>query len=382
MAPLLLASLLARLPIGINGLATVLFLREETGSFAIAGAAAGALALGNGIGNPIEARLVDRLGPRVLIGLAVGHVAGLLTLVGVGSAGAPATALVGTAFLTGAVLPPASAVLRVLYPRLVPDLAQSAYAIDSVLTETIFIVGPLLTGALVALVSPAAALVLSAGAVIIGTLWFVAALPADAAKEHAGDGGRRDLLGALRSPGMRTMIVTMLPVGFAFGALEVAIPAFADDQGRPELAGVLIAVWSLASAAGGLIYGARAWGWSLAQVHLRVTLLLPFGFVLMTLAGSPFTMALLVIPAGVFIAPLIATRNELTGMIAPPGFETEAFTWPVTALVAGIALGAAAAGGLAEVADWRAAVLAGAAAAALGGAVAIARRATLRPVTA
>jgi hypothetical protein len=46
MAPLLGATLLARLPIGINGLAIVLFLRAETGSFAIAGAAAGALALG------------------------------------------------------------------------------------------------------------------------------------------------------------------------------------------------------------------------------------------------------------------------------------------------------------------------------------------------
>jgi len=53
------ASLLARLPIGINGLAIVLLLRAETGSFAIAGAAAGALALGTGVAAPFAARLVD-----------------------------------------------------------------------------------------------------------------------------------------------------------------------------------------------------------------------------------------------------------------------------------------------------------------------------------
>ena len=35
------ASLLARLPMGINGLAIVLLLRAETGSFAVAGATAG-----------------------------------------------------------------------------------------------------------------------------------------------------------------------------------------------------------------------------------------------------------------------------------------------------------------------------------------------------
>ena len=49
------ASLLARLPIGINGLAIVLLLRAETGSFAVAGAAAGALALGTGIAAPVAA---------------------------------------------------------------------------------------------------------------------------------------------------------------------------------------------------------------------------------------------------------------------------------------------------------------------------------------
>ena len=380
MAALVSASLLARLPIGINGLATILFLRDRTGSFAVAGAAAGALALGNGIGNPIEARLVDRSGVGILIWLALGHVAGLVALFALGEAKAPAGALIAVAFFTGALLPPVSMVLRALYPKLAPDLVQSAYAMDSVITETIFVVGPLITGALVVIVSPGAALFLSAGAVVAGTVWFVAALPAGLV-ETAEAGRRRDLLGALRSPGIRTIIVTMAPVGFAFGSLEVAIPAFADEHGHPELAGVLIAVWSIASAIGGLVYGARTWGWSLAQIHLRVTLVLPLGFLLILPAGSPLAMALLVIPAGVFIAPLIATRNELTGLVAPPGYETEAFTWPVTALVAGIAAGAATAGALAEAADWRAAVIAGTAGATIGGVIAVARRSTLRAVT-
>ena len=64
----------------------------------------------------------------------------------------------------------------------------------------------------------------------------------------------------------------MFPVGFAFGALEVAIPAFADAEGRPELAGVLIAIWSVASLAGGLAYGAMPRRGSLARVHLQVAL--------------------------------------------------------------------------------------------------------------
>jgi MFS family permease len=90
-------------------------------------------------------------------------------------------------------------------------------------------------------------------------------------------------------------------------------------------------------------------------------------------------MALLVVPAGVLIAPLIATRNELAGRVAPAGSRTEAYTWPLTALVAGIALGAAAAGALADATSWQAAVLAAAAAAALGASISAGRRATLAP---
>jgi MFS family permease len=374
------ASLLARLPIGINGLAIVLMVKAETGSFGAAGASAGALALGTGLGAPLTARLIDALGPRTLLGLAAAGAAALLALVGLTRAGAPTILLVVTAFVAGGSFPPTSSVLRAQYPRLFgdrPALLQGAFALDSVLTESIFTVAPLLTAALVVVFEPAAAILLSAAAIGVGTTALVAALPAGGAP--AADEPAPGRLGALAAPGIRTLVASMLPVGFAFGALEVALPAFADHEGQPELAGVLIAVWSLGSVAGGLTYGARPRRGSLASVHLRVALLLPLSFLPMALATSPATMALLVVPAGVLIAPLIATRNELAGAVAPEGARTEAYTWPLTSLVGGIALGAAASGALADATSWQTAVLVAAAAAALGAAVSAGRRATLAP---
>jgi MFS family permease len=374
------ASLLARLPIGINGLAIVLMVKAETGSFGAAGAAAGALALGTGLCAPLTARLVDRFGARTLLLLASSCAGALLALVALTRAGAPTAALVVCAFAGGAAFPPASSVLRAQYPRLFgdrPALLQGAFALDSVLTESIFTVAPLLTAALVVLFEPAAAIVLSAAAILAGTFALVAALPAEEARaaEETAPGG----LGALAVPGIRTLVASMLPVGFAFGALEVALPAFADHEGQPELAGVLISLWALGSVAGGLTYGAVPRRAPLASVHLRVALLLPLSFLPMALATSPAAMALLVIPAGLCISPLIATRNELAGMVAPAGARTEAYTWPLTALVAGIALGAAASGALADATSWQTAVVVAAGAAALGAAVSAGRRATLVP---
>ena len=375
------ASLLARLPIGINGLAIVLLLRAETGSFAIAGAAAGALALGTGVAAPFAARVIDAAGRRVLLLLAVVHAGGLGAIVALAGPDAHAAPLIACAAIAGAAFPPASSVVRVQYPVLLgdrPHLLQTAFALDSVLTESIFTIGPLLTAALVATVAPAAALLVSAVAVLAGTVALVAALPPAAPRAEERRGGR---LGALAAPGIRTLVLTMFPVGFAFGALEVAIPAFADEQGRPELAGVLIAIWSVASLVGGLAYGARPRRGSLTRLHLQVALALPLSFLPLALAVSPATMALLVVPAGVLIAPMIATRNELAGKVALAGTETEAYTWPLTALVGGIAFGAAASGALSDALSWQVAVLVAAGAAAVGGLLAAARRATLIPAT-
>ena len=379
------ATLLARLPIGINGLAIVLFVRDRTGSFAVAGAAAGALALGAGLGAPVGARIVDRLGVRMLFVLACLHAGGLLAVVALGYADAPAGAVVPAAFLAGVAFPPTSSVMRALYPRLLrgrPALIQGAFALDSVVTEILFILGPLLTALLVAFVDPAGGLVASAAGVAAGVAWFLVVLPRVEPERPRTADRAPDRLGALRSPGVRTLVMTMVPVGFAVGALEIALPAFADERGRPELAGALLAVWSLGSAVGGLVYGARERRRTLAGVHVRLAALLPLGFVPLLLGGSTLAMALLVIPAGVVIAPLIATRNELAGVVAPSGTETEAFTWPLTALVGGLAGGAAVAGVIVESSGWRGAVVAAVAAAAVGALLALTRRETLSPAEA
>jgi MFS family permease len=381
MARLYAAMIVARMPIGIDGIATVLFLRHEGKSFALAGATAGALALGSALGAPVNARLIDRLTPRVLAWLAAGHAAGLFALIALAIADAPALLLVPVAFLTGASLPTVSSVLRAAYATLLAHerrLIPSAFALEAVITEAIFIVGPLTTAALTWLVSAAAALVLSAATVIAGTAWFIAELPAELANRRLADAADRHWAGALRSRGLQTIVIAMVPVGFAFGAIEVTLPAFADAEGERQFAGVLIAIWSLGSALGGILYGARPRLLPLRTMHLWAAAFVPVGMAVLALPSSPLAMSVVVVFAGLPIAPLIATRNELAGLVALPGSETEAYTWPLTALVSGVSLGAAIAGALADGPGWRAAVVAAVAAAAVGALITVARRETLQ----
>jgi MFS family permease len=379
-AALIAATLLARFPIGINALAIVLYLRAERGSFAVAGAVAGALAAGSGIGAPVQGRLVDALGQRrVLVPLGAVHAAALGAIVASTEAGAPVAVLVACGVLAGFAIPPTSSVLRSMWPSLLrerTDLVQAAYALDSVLIELVFVVGPLLTAAIATVLSPPAALVVSAVSVMVGTLAFTALPPSRAIRPQP-DRPRAGPLGALASPGVRTLVLTSLPAGIGIGICEVTLPAFGDANGAAATAGLLLAIWSIGSAIGGLVYGALPNRPPLNRVHMVVAALLPLSLLPMAAAPSVAAMALLVIPGGLFIAPLLATRNELIGWVAPEGAKTEAYTWPITAFVGGIAIGSALAGVLVEEAGWRTAFLAAGAAAAVGTVVAVARRGTV-----
>src|SRR3954470_6679222 len=289
MARLYAAMIVARMPIGIDGLALVLFLRHEGRSFGVAGATAGALALGSALGAPVAARLIDRLGPRVLLALAVIHSAGLGVVIALGVSGAPSALLVPVTFLVGGALPPISSVLRAAYKKLLahePRLIPSAFALEAVITEFIFVLGPLGTAALVWLVSAAAALLFSAVFCVVGAAWFLAELPREIVERRVERDPGLSWAGALRSPGLQTIVIAMVPVGFAFGAIEVTLPAFADDEGNRQLAGVLIAVWSVGSAVGGILYGARPRLLPLRTMHLWAAAAVPVGMGVLALATT------------------------------------------------------------------------------------------------
>lgn len=381
---LVVAATLARLPIGIHGLAIVLFLRAQTGSYATAGAVAAAFSLGAGASGPVQGRAIDRLGQsRVIVPMIAVHAAGLLALLGLGRADAPAPVLVLAGLAAGAALPPLSSIMRTLWPALLDHqapLIATAFALDAVLVELVFVTGPLITALVTALVSPQLAIVIALVLGLTGTLWFVAQPPSRAWRPAPNDEAHGPL-GALRAPGLRTLILAVVPFGFCFGAMEVTLPAFAEDHGSRAIAGLLLAVWSLASAAGGLLFGARRPVSSvpLATTFVRLALVLPLAYLPLATAPSVAVMALLLLPAGACIAPLLSAGNLLVTDVAPSGMATEAYAWPITSLVLGIACGNAAAGAIVEQADWRVAFLAASAGAALGGMVALTRRASLRP---
>jgi MFS family permease len=371
---------IARLPIGINSLAIVLSMRAQTGSFSAAGLAAGLHALAFALANPFQGRIIDRRGPRGAVPQLIAFHACTMVLFIVLLPVAPAGVLVVIAALAGLGQPAWSAILRAMWPRLLrsESLVTTAFALDSTLMELVFVAGPLLVAAAVAVASPQAALVASVALVVLGTTLLLASPAVRAWEPEIHDS--RGPFGALVSPGLRTLVLASIPIGLAFGAFEISLPAFAEDHGNRGDAGVLIALWAVGSGVGGLAYGAREWHSSLVQRWLVLSPILAVALLVPVVSGSMVAMALLLLPAGALIAPTLATSSQLLGVLAPPGMSTEAYSWGPTALVIGVSAGNALGGAVIEGSGWAAAVVLAAAAAALGATIALGRRASLQPV--
>jgi predicted MFS family arabinose efflux permease len=282
-----------------------------------------------------------------------------------------------SAAVAGASVPPVSAALRPLWPGLVGDgeLLSAGYALDAILIEVVFIVGPALTAVVVAVFSTAAAVLASAGLVLAGSLWFASLEPSRAWRASGPPAGA---LGALAAPGIRTLTVAMLPFGACIGAMEVALPAFGAQHGSASLPALLLALQGGGSLVGGLWFGAaeRRFGGP-TRAYLVLLCAVPVAFALLAAAGSVGAMAALITLSGAVLAPLTIAENQVLQRVAPPAAITEAFTWLIMAVVLGIAIGNAAGGGIIDAAGWRQALLAAAGFAVLGALVTLARRRTL-----
>ncbi|MGH2937684.1 MAG: MFS transporter [Solirubrobacterales bacterium] len=354
------ATLVARLPYGMGTIALIIFTHSVTGSYGAAGAVGGLYTFGFAVTGPFLGRLVDRRGPRAVI-IAASSLCSLATLgvVILGSNGAGLVPIAIAAGVAGAATPPISGLLRRTWPSLVTrDQLPSAYLFDAILIEGVFIAGPLLTGLLTALISPAAPLLLSVASGAIGAVFFlripeVASIPPVHEEHHS-------RAGALASPTIRYLVITGLSVTFTFGALDVALPAFGTLHGNSALGGVFASATGVGSICGALLFSAA--GSRLGNLRRGLLILVvvqPLLSLPLLLAPSPLVMIPLIILASSYAAPLNTLRSQMAEKSMPPGTGTETFSWLLLTLMLGISLGSLLGGPVVGVFGWRAGVLLG-----------------------
>jgi MFS family permease len=296
-----------RIPATATAITLTLYVVLHMGlGYAAAGLVVAASTVGMGVGAPLMGRLVDRRDLRTMLGLT-------LTVAGVFWALAPGLAypvLLGAAFVGGLLSTPVHAVIRqsvgVLAP---PDLRHTAYAVDAILVDLSYIVGPAL-GAALALGLPAPWPMW-----VIGGLWVAAGLALwllDPAIRHDTEPGGGAGWAGLSRGLVAALIATFASVYLLIGT-ELVMVASLQRSGQAVMIPLVNAVWCVASIVGGFAYGALRRPLPLAGLVAGLgAATLPIAF-----AGPWWVLALLLVPAGLLCAPSIAAGAGLVSALAP-----------------------------------------------------------------
>ncbi|WP_422391646.1 MFS transporter [Arthrobacter sp. N1] len=370
---LLIVGMVARFPHSAAGvLLTLHVVQTLDRGYAEAGAVAAVVTIGIAVGAPWRGRRIDSAGlrraliPSVVAEAVIWSVAPHL----------PYPWLLVAALVGGLFTLPAFSVIRQALGVLVEgDRRRTAFTLDAISTEVVFMAGPAVGVVLATQVSTVLGLTLigiataSAGLFL---MWFnpptrseqlpdAATVPA-AAPSGVGEAAA-DLIGTRdtgASPGARAsllrrgvrralpwltfplliVMVVAAGAGLVLSGTEVGIVAALELSGDEGELGLVFVAWCAASVMGGLLYGA---------LHRPVPpSLLLLGMALLTLplafADSTLELALLSIPAGLLCAPVLSAASEKVADLVAEDRRGEAMGWYGSALTSGVALGAPVAG--------------------------------------
>lgn len=384
---LLLVGMVARIPHSAAGVLLTLHIVLSLGEgYAAAGAAAAVMTIGIAVGAPWRGRRVDTVGLRRALVPSVVSEAVVWSVV-------PQVSyqwLLPLVFVGGLLTLPIFSVVRQSLGVLADgEQRRTAFALDAISTEIVFMIGPA-AGAIIATsgftVAGLTAVGISTSLAGLFLIWFnpptrsaapaperagellhaaemavVSAAPAhvqEAAAELAPAGAESDAA-AGGGPGRRRAFRTRVAHNFAWftaavaalfavaagtgmvlSGTDVGIVAALETGGRQSEIGIVFLFWCAASVVGGLIYGAMHRPVSPMLLLLGMAALtIPMGF-----ATDTWTLALVSVLPGLLCAPVLSSASEKVADLVSEERRGEAMGWYGSALTAGVALGAPLAG--------------------------------------
>lgn len=343
--PFVLAGLIGRFPLSMLGLGAVLLVTGNHGSYGLAGSVAATLALANAATAPVVGTLSDRLGQaRVLVPSVAGHLVGVLGLVLVGVTHGSAWLYFPAAAVAGGAVPQVSSMVRTRWAVRVGSGAalSTAFSLESVLDETVFVVGPVLATVLATLVWSPGGVAVAGLLAAVGALLLAARRDSEPAPAVRVEGERHP--SAIAVPGLRVIVVAFVMIGTIFGTVDVSMVAFAQEHGSKPMSGLLLALLAFGSLLSGLLYGTRQWRWPLRARFVAGLTGLTASITAVALAPTIPVMAVVVVVAGLAIAPTLVAGMGLIEALVPAAARTEGFSWGTTALAVGVAGGSSLAG--------------------------------------
>lgn len=340
---LLSTSMVGRLPTAMATLAVLLLIRGQGGSYTLAGGLAALLTAGAGIGQPMLARIVDRVGQWEVLLAAAGVSTVAFVVLALSGADHPVVSAMAAA-AAGLATPPLEPCLRALWPHVVSDgpVLRAAFSLDVGIQELVFVVGPLLSVAGVSLIGHGGGVLGCAAFGLVGTLGFAAT---GTSRGWRPTPSTSDTHGSpLRHAALVRIFLVALAAGVPVGALAIVAAAFADRHHASSITGWALAANAFGALLAGLYGAVRPINGTGARALTVAGLALAVGYLPLALALPVAVWIPAAAIAGIALPVVLTLVFQRVQLLCPPNLLTEANAWVVTAFGLGAAVAALLAG--------------------------------------
>ena len=355
--------LVARLPIAMMTLGIVLLVSALTGSYALAGQVSAAYIIGNASAAVPQGRLVDRFGQARVLYVDATLFATTTALMVLSISRDWTLPLPHVlAALAGASIPPVGGLVRSRWVHLLDDESErhTAFAVEGVIDEAVFVTGPALVTFLSTLHAPQSGLL---AALVIGTVGALALAVQRPTEPPAHPHDRTTLRAPMPWAVLVPLTLGAVALGSLFGAQEVATVALASDAGHRAVSGLMLGVFALGSGLAGVVAGALTFRRSPVQRARIGLVLLAVGAAVLPWLPNLLTVSIGLFLTGLALAPTLIALFSVIEAASPRSRLNEAMGFVSTGVSAGIAPGAWVAGVVADHAGGSAAYWVGAVAA-------------------
>ena len=242
---LALAAFPARLAYSMIGLGIFFKAEQETGSVAVAGLAIGLNSLAGSLTAGIRGSLMDKWGQKWPLRIFVPSYASLI--LALNSMHSKESILI-TAFVLGISAPPINLSVRPLWKDIVPEnFLRTAYAFDSSMMSTTSVFGPVVVTSLALSSRPGLALgVTSALMIIGGTALALTSVSRNWVPEKKAKGQQK----LWRDRAIQLLMFEGCFIGFGWGVFDVAVPAYATQEGVQQRVAWIFAAFGIATVIG------------------------------------------------------------------------------------------------------------------------------------
>jgi predicted MFS family arabinose efflux permease len=221
-------------------------------------------------------------------------------------------------------------------------LINTAYSLEALNDEVVFIGGPIIATACATSIAPAAGLIAGIVFLLIGVPYFVSL---KATEPPPSPRFKKDPHpAAIRSKTLQAVVIPIIFVGGFFSSVAIITVAFTESYGHKSQSGLVLAIWSSGSAVAAIINGLIKWKISHAARFLLFLVALTIMVIPLLFVHSIAALAIALFFSGFAIAPLLVNAYGIAESAVPPEQITQTLSWVVAGMPLGGALASAIAG--------------------------------------